>query len=426
VLNDASIIKAVNRSVAANCKIVNLSVGQYAGRFLDGSDATDQAVDAAVAAGVTVFAGAGNEANDATHGSASPAPGGNLPLGLAVANNTANASVTIYFYLLWRGSVPITNVTLVGTNLTGGDSLVVGLTDTSDRDTKQILYILTAATGANASKTYYFRLQNAVSSAATPAVQCYSYALLGTSVTATFTSPDLNQTMLSPAVADGAIAVGAYVHRTSWMNCLAQNLTLSGETVGNIATFSSRGPRIDGLQKPDVVAPGASTFSTLATTATLPTTRQIPNGGNPGCTYLTIEGTSMASPHAAGVAALILQAQPGLTPAEVRTLMTTTASKPATEDNIWGWGLLNASNAVHFAEANQPGVWVNYSFGGVEQGTFGQPFNTVTEAVTRAPSAGPTIVPRIRINAVNAIESLSINKAVRLEPFGGTVRIAAP
>jgi subtilisin family serine protease len=425
-LTDDSIVKAVNRAAAANCKIFTLSVGGYAGHFMDGSDPADQAVDAAVSSGVTVFVAAGNEGNTSIHDSASPAPGGSSTLGLSVVNNSGNSSVTVYLYLLWREAVPGANLTLIGTNLTGGDSLAFGLSDQSARNTSRLYYILTAAVPNGGSKTYYLKLQNSAGSTATPTVQFYSYAAVS-GATATFTSPDVSYVVTSPADADGAIAVGAYVHRTTWTACSGLGYMVNGETLNTIATFSSRGPRIDGLQKPDVIAPGAMTFSAMSSTVSLPANEQIPNNANGGCTYLALAGTSMACPHAAGIGALILQAQPGLSPAEVRTLMTTTASQPAAEDNTWGWGLLNASNAVHFAELNQPGVWVNYGFGGTQQGTAGQPFSTTTAAVTHAPSAGTIIVPRIRISAVNTTEALSIsNTAVRIEPYGGNVRIAAP
>jgi hypothetical protein len=59
--------------------------------------------------------------------------------------------------------------------------------------------------------------------------------------------------------------------------------------------FSNYGPRID------VMAPGFEILSTM-----------------PGGVYATKDGTSMASPHVAGAAALVLQAHPGLTTAEVR------------------------------------------------------------------------------------------------------------
>jgi subtilisin family serine protease len=59
-----------------------------------------------------------------------------------------------------------------------------------------------------------------------------------------------------------------------------------------------------------VVAPGKDVYSTWV-------------GGG----YRTINGTSMATPHVAGVVALMLSANPNLTPAQVRSMLTSTATR---------------------------------------------------------------------------------------------------
>ena len=87
---------------------------------------------------------------------------------------------------------------------------------------------------------------------------------------------------------------------------------------------------------------------------------------------------------------------------------------------------MNASNAVHFAEDNLPGVWVKYAHAGVEEGNFARPFNSVIEAVANAPTAAPVIIPRIRITAGNRTESIRITTGVRIESFGGTARFGTP
>jgi hypothetical protein len=80
------------------------------------------------------------------------------------------------------------------------------------------------------------------------------------------------------------------------------NVTLTNTTVSNpnfsgFASFSSGGPRYgDSWLKPDITAPGVGIFSTLSGSGNLP-------GGN--------SGTSMASPHVAGVAVLVVQAHHG-------------------------------------------------------------------------------------------------------------------
>ncbi|WP_051304277.1 S8 family serine peptidase [Calidithermus chliarophilus] len=71
----------------------------------------------------------------------------------------------------------------------------------------------------------------------------------------------------------------------------------------------------------------------------------------PGNAYGYLQGTSMASPHVAGVAALVLAANPDLTPTQVRYLLASTASDlgAAGWDQYYGYGLVNAEAAVKAA-----------------------------------------------------------------------------
>lgn len=80
-----------------------------------------------------------------------------------------------------------------------------------------------------------------------------------------------------------------------------------------VARFSSRGPTADGRVKPDIVFPGVGIVAPQAAGTRLGTV--VEEG------YVTADGTSMATPHASGVAALMLQANPQLTAEQVKTLM---------------------------------------------------------------------------------------------------------
>jgi subtilisin family serine protease len=127
-----------------------------------------------------------------------------------------------------------------------------------------------------------------------------------------------------------------------------------------MALFSSRGPsRIDYGAKPDLVAPGVgieslsnpdSGFYTSKSPYLLPGT--VPT---PYLPYLSLSGTSMASPVVAGTVALMLQANPALTPNLVKAILQFTARVHPDYDTLTqGTGFLNASGAVglarHFAD----------------------------------------------------------------------------
>lgn len=96
-----------------------------------------------------------------------------------------------------------------------------------------------------------------------------------------------------------------------------------------IADFSSRGPTIDRLAKPDLVAPGAKITSLK------------PGGG-----YIELSGTSMATPVVTGAAALLWQKDPDLTPDQIKKLLTATAEDRGYHRQIQGAGYLNLSAAL--------------------------------------------------------------------------------
>ncbi len=120
-------------------------------------------------------------------------------------------------------------------------------------------------------------------------------------------------TLGAPADAAGAISMGAV------------------NSAGQLADFSSRGPTADGRTKPDVVAPGWDVYT--VDPATL-------DG------YGLISGTSFSTPITAGVGALLLEAYPWLTPAEMAELLRSTASQADAPDNDWGYGIVDAFAAA--------------------------------------------------------------------------------
>jgi hypothetical protein len=132
--------------------------------------------------------------------------------------------------------------------------------------------------------------------------------------------PGVN-TVGDPSVASKVMSVGAYVTKATWQS----NYGSDAANVDNLHPFSSRGPREDGGFKPQIVAPGAAVSTTPLWQPGGPVagTYDLPPG------YGMFNGTSMASPQAAGATALLVSAanQAGVQhqPAQLRQAINSTA-----------------------------------------------------------------------------------------------------
>ena len=136
-----------------------------------------------------------------------------------------------------------------------------------------------------------------------------------------------------------------------------------------MAGFSSEGPTdVKFRVKPDVVAPGVNVLSSQPAWACEQT--------DPSC-WAFFQGTSMATPHVAGTAALVLDGHPNWTAADVRSAIVNTAVRGALKDsatgatfvdnpNIVGAGLENAENAVSASVSLDP---VSIAYGAVPSGS---------------------------------------------------------
>lgn len=119
------------------------------------------------------------------------------------------------------------------------------------------------------------------------------------------------------AVANGAAATAAL-----------GTFTLGQSPAPVMAGFSSRGPNQgdSNILKPDVTAPGVDVIATVSPALTIAQRDAVIAGTLvPPVDWASYQGTSMASPHVAGVGALIRQARPGWSPAAIKSALMTTA-----------------------------------------------------------------------------------------------------
>jgi serine protease AprX len=172
----------------------------------------------------------------------------------------------------------------------------------------------------------------------------------------------------APASATGALTVGAMAD--------------TGEGGFQLASFSSRGPTLDGRIKPDIVAPGVAVTS-----------------AKPPSTYESRNGTSMAAPFVAGVAALMLDANPSLSPEQLKaTIMSTAVEWGRGGDNTvagstgpdvdYGAGRLDAYAAIRAAGAAlaSPPPAPTHEF---HQGTVSDPGSHVDHGISVTDTAFP-------------------------------------
>ena len=110
--------------------------------------------------------------------------------------------------------------------------------------------------------------------------------------------------------------------------------------VNTIASYSSRGPTPDDRTKPDIVGVDCATTSTHGTGFTVTTGQR--------CWH---DGTSQASPHIAGLAALVKQRFPEYTPAQIANYLKSNAEpRGAVPNNDWGYGFAKLPNPTDSGE----------------------------------------------------------------------------
>jgi subtilisin family serine protease len=140
----------------------------------------------------------------------------------------------------------------------------------------------------------------------------------------------------SPGTAEAALTVGAV------------------DGTDTLANFSRRGPLAGGVLKPDITAPGVDITAARGKDATaLP--------GASGEPYATISGTSMATPHVVGAAAILAQRHPDWSGQQLKAaLMASARPNPATRVHGQGAGRVDVARAINQSVTSTP---ASVSFG---------------------------------------------------------------
>ncbi|MCG6958745.1 S8 family peptidase, partial [bacterium BMS3Abin03] len=322
----------------------------YWDTYHDGTSIQDQKVDWCYSNGVPVFLAAGNFGSSKRHFSGTVSANGQTNFIKVNVTNALEGSTRLYFNLVWFDGLGIHN----SLNLKYYDGSLQEITDVynypkteSSKGTESQYSVVISYVPAGNS-IYYLKVENNSSSS-----QTYHIYESYNNGTVTFENPDPDYTIATPSTATYGFSVGAFTTREQWISYNGSTHT-NNEVIDGVASYSSRGPRIDGLQKPDILAPGGSIISIRdRDVLTTPDANWIDNDGNTtgDANYYVMEGTSMAAPQCAGAAALFLSKYPDASPLDVYNALRNNASVDsftgAVPNSSYGYGKLDIYSAIN-------------------------------------------------------------------------------
>src|SRR6267154_2418071 len=142
------------------------------------------------------------------------------------------------------------------------------------------------------------------------------------------------------------------------VGAMTDNYTPNNPADDGVTSFSSTGPTYEGFIKPDLIAPGGHLIGSM-NAGTMKIPKEYPAFATANNTMFVMSGTSQAAAVVSGVAALMLQANPALTPDLVKCRVMASAagllnSKGTAACTVFqqGMGMVNAYNAVYSQAAN--------------------------------------------------------------------------
>lgn len=353
--------------------VVNMSLGSKFGTH-DGNELENKAMDELIEQSngqLIVVRSAGNYADDGHHDSGTVTTTG-ISLPLKVANYTPSSSKTesgrVIFYhdATSTVSVRIKDPSGAATEwmtasqymqpqtLANGSRFSVYVSPDPDPESPTVREVymelgeVSAADGKDLRPGVYqveFK-----SNQGTPRIDGWIYNTSNGALPVAFETPDQEVTLGGGACSRKSIVVAAYVSRKWWDASDGKRYNYSSYVQDQITPFSSKGPTRDGRQKPDVTHGGSMILSARSAQAGTQDAPVLPPTGSSH--YMYMQGTSMSSPATAGAVALLKEANPTWTYADVLAYFrqhsqgTPVHLTPGTWDKSWGWGVVNLAQMI--------------------------------------------------------------------------------
>ena len=422
--------------------VINLSLGSHQGPH-DGSSAVDQYFASVTGPGRLIVGACGNEGSGAQHaGKVFTATDTIFKTALGYPGaSPQNTGIEIYGS---RGKdlkirVAVVDITKKGKTIAQSDLLSAssGATYkgfTADETGAEADFVVYPGTDADRTCFYIESYVTSLNSNRRLAIFAYGedgdevhmwnltgYDFIQPSNASDFTAGDSSYTTGEVGgTSEDVISVGSYNSRNYfpvyWDSKYLYGASSVYQPVSERSYFSSCGPTLDGRIKPDVMAPGYvlvsaassyygdETFWTGSSEAYPAAIDRVQDSEGKYYYYYIDAGTSMSSPFVAGTVALWLQANPELTPADVRRVIANTSITNSAcgtlPNNEYGYGLINAYDGLKYvikyasleevaadtdlkiwADRNDHSLYCSageaaridvYSLAGVKMGTFSQ------------------------------------------------------
>ncbi len=341
--------------------VVNLSLGAHFDAH-DGSDGLSELIDERSGPGRVVVTAAGNEGGNDIHAAAEVRAGDTEEIEFRVPQTSLPGSTPWVRLNGWygAGNCEISVETSLG-ETTPFQAVIVGSNSTRTHNlTNATLRIATPPASVNLNNDHSFLVEIApgpfasrvqgglwrlrVRNVGTTDIHLDVWSIVPRGARdAAFLSPfnSVDMKIGSPGAAQKAITVASFTSRNTWTDSLGSSRAV-GLTLDTISDFSSPGPLRNGIQKPDVAAPGAMIISCLSRSST-PTQSNVVNKN-----FTVNAGTSMACPYITGLVALMLERDSSLDDAGIKALLKPHSRIPSigigTFHPSWGFGLIDAGS----------------------------------------------------------------------------------